>query len=258
MSEAEPIPPTSSVTALRIPMIKKGEYDLWSMKMRQYIAITDHILWDIITNGDQATTDPTSSSGLKWMLEKDLACVMKSQICTSVGFDKSKVECYNCRKRGHFTRECKAPRNQENRNRENTRRVVPVKITTSNALVSCDGSGYDWKFVNEHIVSEPIVKKPVVETSEAKASADKPKDPSMARNMSYLTDFEEIDGGYVAFGGNPKGGKITGRGDDERRLMMKMYGAMADMNNLDASYAVSPFSKYKSTQDHQWNKLLET
>ncbi|GKF94115.1 hypothetical protein Tco_0283815, partial [Tanacetum coccineum] len=31
----------------------------------------------------------------------------------------------------------------------------------------------------------------------------------MKRNMSYLTNFEEIDGGYVAFGGNPKGGKIT-------------------------------------------------
>ncbi|GKA42259.1 hypothetical protein Tco_0734919, partial [Tanacetum coccineum] len=37
-----------------------------------------------------------------------------------------------------------APRNQENRNRENTRRVVLVETTTSNALVSCDGSGYDW------------------------------------------------------------------------------------------------------------------
>ncbi|GJR59493.1 putative ribonuclease H-like domain-containing protein [Tanacetum coccineum] len=68
MSDAEPIPPTSSVTALRIPMIKKGEYDLWSMKMRQYIAITDHILWDIITNGDQATTDPASSSAPKTSL----------------------------------------------------------------------------------------------------------------------------------------------------------------------------------------------
>ncbi|GJU12523.1 putative ribonuclease H-like domain-containing protein [Tanacetum coccineum] len=34
----------------------------------------------------------------------------------------------------------------------------------------------------------------------------------MTGNMSYLIDFEEIDGGYVAFGGNPKGGKITGRG----------------------------------------------
>ncbi|GKD20240.1 putative ribonuclease H-like domain-containing protein [Tanacetum coccineum] len=34
----------------------------------------------------------------------------------------------------------------------------------------------------------------------------------MTENMSYLTDYEEIDGGYVAFGGNPKGGKITGKG----------------------------------------------
>ncbi|GKE33561.1 hypothetical protein Tco_1452883, partial [Tanacetum coccineum] len=33
----------------------------------------------------------------------------------------------------------------------------------------------------------------------------------MTGNMSYLIDFEEINGGYVAFGGNPKGGKITGR-----------------------------------------------
>ncbi|GJS84429.1 putative ribonuclease H-like domain-containing protein [Tanacetum coccineum] len=34
----------------------------------------------------------------------------------------------------------------------------------------------------------------------------------MTGNMSYLTDYEEIDGGYVAFGGNPKGGKIIGKG----------------------------------------------
>ncbi|GJT07560.1 retrovirus-related pol polyprotein from transposon TNT 1-94 [Tanacetum coccineum] len=34
----------------------------------------------------------------------------------------------------------------------------------------------------------------------------------MTGNMSYLTYYEEIDGGYVAFGGNPKGGKITGKG----------------------------------------------
>ncbi|GJW68695.1 putative ribonuclease H-like domain-containing protein [Tanacetum coccineum] len=38
-----------------------------------------------------------------------------------------------------------ALRNQENRNRESTRRSVPVETTTSNALISCDGLGdYDW------------------------------------------------------------------------------------------------------------------
>ncbi|GKD30857.1 ribonuclease H-like domain-containing protein, partial [Tanacetum coccineum] len=62
----------------------------------------------------------------------------------TIGFDKSKVECYNCHKRGHFVRESRAPRNQENKNRENKKRVVPVETTTSNVLVSYDGSGYDW------------------------------------------------------------------------------------------------------------------
>ncbi|GKD14881.1 putative ribonuclease H-like domain-containing protein [Tanacetum coccineum] len=31
-------------------------------------------------------------------------------------------------------------------------------------------------------------------------------------NRSYLTDYKEIDGGFVAFGGNSKGGKIIGKG----------------------------------------------
>nr|GEU30383.1 hypothetical protein [Tanacetum cinerariifolium] len=34
----------------------------------------------------------------------------------------------------------------------------------------------------------------------------------MTGNMSYLYDFEELNGGYVAFGGNPKGGTISGKG----------------------------------------------
>ncbi|GJY55444.1 ribonuclease H-like domain-containing protein [Tanacetum coccineum] len=62
----------------------------------------------------------------------------------TMGFNKSKVKCYNRHKRGHFARECRTPRNQENRNRENARRVVPVETTTSNALILCDGLGdYD-------------------------------------------------------------------------------------------------------------------
>ncbi|GKD02908.1 hypothetical protein Tco_1177882, partial [Tanacetum coccineum] len=33
----------------------------------------------------------------------------------------------------------------------------------------------------------------------------------MTGNMSYLSDYEEIDGGFVVFGGDPKGGRITGK-----------------------------------------------
>nr|GEU41303.1 hypothetical protein [Tanacetum cinerariifolium] len=64
----------------------------------------------------------------------------------TIGFDMSKVECYNCHRRGHFAKECRSPR--DNRNKEATRRPVPTEVSTSNALVSqCDVVGsYDWSF----------------------------------------------------------------------------------------------------------------
>ncbi|GJR34375.1 putative ribonuclease H-like domain-containing protein [Tanacetum coccineum] len=47
----------------------------------------------------------------------------------------------------------------------------------------------------------------------------------MTGNMSYFIDYEEINGGYVAFGGNPKGGKITGKvkGNLVRGLPSKLF-----------------------------------
>nr|GFA23457.1 hypothetical protein [Tanacetum cinerariifolium] len=68
---------------------------------------------------------------------------------TSIGFDMSKVECYNCHMRGHFARECRSPK--DTRNKEPQRRNVPVETSKSNALVlQCDGVGiYDWSFQAE-------------------------------------------------------------------------------------------------------------
>nr|GEW03563.1 hypothetical protein [Tanacetum cinerariifolium] len=63
----------------------------------------------------------------------------------TIGFDKSKVECYNYHKRGHFARECRALRSKDTKHKESTRRTLPVEKPASSAFVSCDGlGGYDW------------------------------------------------------------------------------------------------------------------
>nr|GEY04813.1 hypothetical protein [Tanacetum cinerariifolium] len=71
---------------------------------------------------------------------------------TSMGFDMSKVKCYNCHMKGHFARECRSPKDsRRNGAAEPQRRNVSVENSTSNALVSqCDGVGsYDWSFQAE-------------------------------------------------------------------------------------------------------------
>ncbi|GJZ72608.1 ribonuclease H-like domain-containing protein [Tanacetum coccineum] len=99
--------------------------------------------------------------------------------------------------------------------------VNAVKGNNLNAIKA--SACWVWKpkhkvldYVSKHDNASIILKKFNYVDAQGRSKSDKGIIDSgcsrhMTVNMSYLTDYEEIDGGYVAFGGNPKQGKIIGK-----------------------------------------------
>nr|GEX68168.1 hypothetical protein [Tanacetum cinerariifolium] len=197
------------VAASKVPMVKPGEFELWKMRIEQYIQMMDYVLWDVIKNGnfipitqivnnvetfippttteeklqrrnegvntangvntassqpnnthlvnedlEQILPDDLEEIDLKWKMAmltmrarrflKNTGRKLNLNGNDSVAFDKTKVKCYNYHQRGHFARECRAPKGQDNRSKDVTR-TMPVETPNSSVLVSYDGlGGYDW------------------------------------------------------------------------------------------------------------------
>ncbi|GJY14279.1 hypothetical protein Tco_0383588 [Tanacetum coccineum] len=130
-----------------------------------------------------------------------------------IGFDKSKVDYFNCHKRGHFARP------QESRQQKQGAYQKDSKEGPTNfALIAYSSTS---------------------SSSSTNFEVEKP------RKQINLTDYKEIDGGFVAFGGNSKGGKITGKGnqsngnagtkacDDASKARMETDGN--NTNNVNAA-----------------------
>nr|GEW50397.1 putative copia-type protein [Tanacetum cinerariifolium] len=104
-------------------------------------------LWEAIKNSwiKHIDTDDLEEMDLKWQVAmltmrvkrfiKKTGRKLDLNVKETVGFDRTKVECCNFYMRGHFARECRAPRNQGNRNRDALTRNAPVDTSTTNALV---------------------------------------------------------------------------------------------------------------------------
>ncbi|GJV12421.1 ribonuclease H-like domain-containing protein [Tanacetum coccineum] len=198
------------VATSKVPMLKLSEFELWRMRIEQYIQMIDYALWEVIKNSvtlpktavvegvekvmpitsaedkaqrrlevkarintahrvtiastqvntaysinidnlsdaviclffasqpnspqlthenlQQIHPDDIEEMDLRWQIA--MLTMRARRFLKNIGrkftvngnetiiFDKSKVECYNCHRKGYFARECRAPRNQDNKNKE--------------------------------------------------------------------------------------------------------------------------------------------
>ncbi|GJT66549.1 ribonuclease H-like domain-containing protein [Tanacetum coccineum] len=52
-----------TVSTIKLFILKKGEYDIWAMKMEHYLAHTDYPIWEVIQNGNGPVSVTTDTSG---------------------------------------------------------------------------------------------------------------------------------------------------------------------------------------------------
>ncbi|GJY56102.1 putative ribonuclease H-like domain-containing protein [Tanacetum coccineum] len=103
------------------------------------------------------------------------------------GYDKSKVECYNCHKLGHFSREYRAPRSKEGqfRNQDNTRKQGNNEDTSSKAMLVIDGIGFDWSDMAEEQVQTNMA---LMAFSDSEVNESKFKAATYKRGLATLED----------------------------------------------------------------------
>ncbi|GJR72671.1 hypothetical protein Tco_0085036 [Tanacetum coccineum] len=55
---------TQTVSAIKLPVLKTGDCDIWNIRMEQYFTHTNYALWEVIVNGDAPAI--ASASAVSW------------------------------------------------------------------------------------------------------------------------------------------------------------------------------------------------
>ncbi|GJV00274.1 hypothetical protein Tco_1329544 [Tanacetum coccineum] len=158
-----------TVSTIKLPILKKGEYDIWAMKMEHYLAHTDYPIWEVIQRGNFMEWTKPGVNSLSFddlynnlrVFESDVKGSTASSSSTqNVAFVSENTSSTNevstaygvSNSSGPFARECRSKGNQDSRRRDawntgnkdkdNGRRSG--KQEEPKALVTLDGEGVDW------------------------------------------------------------------------------------------------------------------
>nr|GEY55817.1 ribonuclease H-like domain-containing protein [Tanacetum cinerariifolium] len=148
----------------------------------------------------------------------------------SNGNSKNRKACFICKSLTHLIKDCDfyekkmdqpPARNHAQRGNNQQyaimkllnpqRHVVPTAVLTKSKLVPITSARPVTAAVPKTHVTRPRPGN-LQHALKDKGVIDNGCSRSMTGNMSYLSDFEELNGRYVSFGGNPNGGKIFGKG----------------------------------------------
>nr|GEU29557.1 hypothetical protein [Tanacetum cinerariifolium] len=241
------------VSSVKLPILKKGEYILWTIKMEQYLAHTDYALWEVILNGQEKENlralclwpfqmsillDSMESKMLRpygLLLKPDLvkapatlmnlmllivflllqAIVLKHKVAMlsmrverfykktrrklefngkePVGFDKTKVECFNCHRRGHFARDYRSARNVGYKGRDNEEKATDFALMafTSNPLSSSSSNSKLDEALREKEELKAKLKKFETSSKNITKLLDSQISAKVKTSLGYDTQFNE-------------------------------------------------------------------
>ncbi|GJU68748.1 hypothetical protein Tco_1255007 [Tanacetum coccineum] len=69
---------TQSTQTIKLPILQPGEYDLWKMRMEQYLQCIDYTLWEIVENGNAPIVAKTVDGKETFNSYKDAKTLMQA------------------------------------------------------------------------------------------------------------------------------------------------------------------------------------